>query len=206
MNVPGGRAGILDFGVAGAPLEPATISGDLHVFATFEGGALVAAIDGLGHGVEAAGAAGIAAEILRMNAGAPPAALVQRCHQGLHGTRGAVMSVASFDAADNSLTWLGVGNVEGVVLRSGATTPRHHGLTLRGGVVGYHLPTLHPVRLSLSPHDTLILVTDGIRERFADQLDASGSAEQIAQSILRLYAKGSDDALVVVARYRGTAS
>ena len=44
-----------------------------------------------------------------------------RCHDRLRATRGVVMSLASLDQERGILTWLGVGNVAGVVFR----TPVH---------------------------------------------------------------------------------
>ena len=60
----------LERGEAGAPLAGETRSGDLAVFAPFDGGALVAVIDGLGHGPAAADAAEAAAT--HSSATAPP--------------------------------------------------------------------------------------------------------------------------------------
>ena len=47
----------LERGVAGAAIEGEERSGDLAVFAGYDGGALAAVIDGLGHGDAAADAA-----------------------------------------------------------------------------------------------------------------------------------------------------
>jgi hypothetical protein len=50
--------------------------------------------------------------------------------------------------------------------------------------------------------DTLVLATDGVRGGFADEIQAFGEPRELATSILKRYAKGTDDALVLVARYR----
>src|SRR5207247_587433 len=71
---------------------------------------------GLGHGADAAAAARAAVAALDRHAEESVLPLVQRCHQALAGTRGVVMSVAFFDPSDHAMTWLGVGNVEGVLL------------------------------------------------------------------------------------------
>ena len=190
---------VVECGSAGAALEGE--SGDVHVVAPFSDGVLVAVIDGLGHGSEAAAAANEAAAVLQAFAGEPVAALIERCHEALHKTRGAVMSLASFDGRVSSMTWFGVGNVEGVLLH--AEGPRRDTVTLRGGIVGYQLPALRPSALPVSPGDTLIMATDGIRAGFVTDLTGEGSPQEIAQSILDRYGRGSDDALVVVARYLG---
>jgi hypothetical protein len=53
------------------------------------------------------------------------------------------------------------------------------------------------------PGDTLVLVTDGIRDDFAEQLTANGAVGPSAERILARYAKGTDDALVLLVRYTG---
>jgi phosphoserine phosphatase RsbX len=195
---------VVECGSAGAALEDE--SGDVHVVAAFPHGALVAVLDGLGHGPEAAAAARAAVSILEAHAGESVVALVERCHEALRKTRGAVMNLASFDARDSSMTWTGVGNVEAFLLRADrAARPAREAIVPRGGIVGYHLPTVRASVLSVSAGDTLIMATDGIRSEFSGGLDALGSPQEIAESILSRYARGSDDALVVVARYLGEA-
>jgi len=76
---------------------------------------MAAVVDGVGHGKEAARAARKAIATLDLSVGKSPVALFQRCHEQLRSTRGVVMSLASFNANDNTLAWLGVGNVEGVL-------------------------------------------------------------------------------------------
>jgi len=44
--------------------------------------------------------------------------LVQKCHEALRPTRGVVLSLALIDFQLGTLTWLGIGNVQGVLIRS----------------------------------------------------------------------------------------
>jgi serine phosphatase RsbU (regulator of sigma subunit) len=117
------------------------------------------------------------------------------------------MSLASFDARDSRMTWAGIGNVEAVLLPGGegAQPRRRETIALRGGIVGYHLPTLHASTLPVSPGDTLVMATDGIHGGFGDGLPAHATPQEIADSILARHARGSDDAHVLVARYLGAA-
>ena len=194
----------IEWASAGAALEGEVESGDVHVVAGFDGGVLVGVIDGLGHGPEAAEAAREAARVLEELAGEPLSTLVEQCHQALRKTRGAVMTLASFDERAATMTWIGVGNVEAILLRSGRADPStREGVALRGGVVGYHLPTLRESSLPVSYGDTLVLATDGIRSGFVAGLAGQGTPQEIADAILARYSRGSDDALVVVARYVG---
>jgi hypothetical protein len=201
------RTGAIEWGVATQTKEGQAASGDLQVVEAFAGGVLVGAVDGLGHGPEAALAAGLAASTLASYAGEPVAGLVRRCHAVLVETRGVVMSLASFSSSASTITWAGVGNVAGMLLRAGAADPsRRESLLLRGGVVGFQLPALSEDVLAVGPGDTLVLATDGVQPGFAEGLVLGPPPQELAERILAQHLKGSDDALVLVARFLGTAS
>jgi hypothetical protein len=111
-----------------------------------------------------------------------------------------VLSLASYDAPDRTLSWIGVGNVEGIVLRRDGSRQT---LLLRGGVVGYQVPELHASVVSVWPGDTLVFATDGIRRDFGWRLEPSEPPRRIADRILAGYATPRDDALVLVVRFFG---
>jgi phosphoserine phosphatase RsbX len=196
---------LVDWGVATLALEGEDESGDLHVVAPFDGGALVAVIDGLGHGPEAAVAARSAAGALERDSTQPVTELLERCHQELRGTRGAVITLASFNARAGTMTWAGVGNIDATLLRAepGNGRPRES-VMLVGGVPGHQLPSLRPNELPVWPGDTLVLATDGVRGGYLDLIAINGPPQQLADHLLSEYGKGTDDALVLVARYLGT--
>ena len=202
-----GASPLIEWGVATLALPGEAESGDLHLVKAVKRGVLVVVVDGLGHGVEAASAARAAVAALEQHANESPLALVQRCHRALIGTRGVVLSLALFAPADRSLTWVGVGNVEGMLLRAAGARfgPRRPALITRGGIVGSELPPMNVQVLPVAPGDTLIFATDGIKDGFAEQLPADATPQQQADYILTRHGKGTDDALVLVARYRGGA-
>lgn len=180
-------------------------SGDRHLVTPFPGGVLVAVVDGLGHGPEAAEAAAQAVRTLESHPEQPVISLVKRCHEALRGTRGAVMSLASYSARDSTMIWLGVGNVQGVVLRRPHKMPEgRESLLLRGGVLGTQLPPLTAAVVPVRWGDILILATDGIRSEFARNVIVTDPVKTIADRILTEHTKGTDDALVLVSRYLGT--
>jgi hypothetical protein len=194
---------VVDWGVAQAALGGHPKSGDCHLIMPFSGGVLVAAMDGIGHGDEACRAAETAAGILAARAGDNIIALLKRCHEALRGTRGAVMSLASF-SAEGVMTWSGVGNVEGLLLRADHAGPPRESLLLRAGVVGRQLPALQASVVPVTAGDTLIFTTDGIRGGFNSIAPLMHHPpQQIADQILARDSKGTDDALVLVARYLG---
>lgn len=201
-EVPPAPLPVVEWGWAGSALEPS--SGDLHVVTPFADGVLVALLDGLGHGPEAAAASAAAIPVLRKHARDSLLLIVQQCHEALRKTRGVVMSLASFRTSDSSMTWMGIGNVDGVLLRGQANRAQpHEAISTRGGVIGYQLPPLRADTLLVAPGDTLIMATDGIRSGFAADAPIGIASQEIAESILARFAKGTDDAHVVVARYLG---
>ena len=194
---------VIEWGVASLAMPGQSESGDRYVVHPSPNRVMVAAIDGLGHGPEAAKAADLAASILTQYAQEPMIALVKYCHDQLRETRGVVMSLAVINAVEGDVTWMGVGNVEGVVVRAAASAhPRQESLLLRGGVLGNQLPSLCASIIPIMRGDTLIFVTDGVHRNFADGVSVSDRPQLIADRILVKYSKGSDDALVLVARYQ----
>jgi hypothetical protein len=119
-------------------------------------------------------------------------------------TRGAVMTLASVNAIDNTVTWIGVGNVEGRLLRRPAANPEgDESVLLRNGLVGLQLPALQAAVLPLAPGDMLVFATDGIRMGFESGLNRAGPPQRLAEQILVQHFKGTDDALALVVRYVG---
>jgi negative regulator of sigma-B (phosphoserine phosphatase) len=198
---------VLERGEAGEPLAGEERSGDLAVWVTYEGGALVAAVDGLGHGPAAADAAAAAGDQFRLHAGEPPETLLRHCHEALRSTRGVVATVAWFDLETAELTWTGIGNVEGRLVR--ANRDRGDSVdspTLFGGVLGWSLPAVRLVRTTLAPGDCVVMATDGVAADFGSSLLPGASAPEQARRILESHARGSDDALVVAVRWCPEAS
>ena len=198
---------LIDWAVAQQVLKGQKISGDDYVVAAHENGFLIAAIDGLGHGPQAAAAAQIAASILKASPRDSAVQLLERCHEQLKQTRGVAMTLASFDKHLNSLWWLGIGNVEGALFRLNQNgVLSYESIVLRGGVVGYQVPSLRPALASIRPYDTIIFATDGIRSGFIKRLtpiNLSMAPQQLANHILAEYDKATDDSLVLVVRYLG---
>lgn len=163
---------------------------------------LLGVVDGLGHGIEAAEAADLAVQAITQNAGASLQDLVQGCHTALRRTRGVAMTLVLLDLQRASLSWIGVGNVEAVLVPA-EEDGRQQVPLLMGGIVGHQLPRLKVSQHPLSPGDLIILVTDGIDRAFAERVIESEDPQEIADALLENCRKGNDDALVLVVRYLG---
>lgn len=197
---------VIDWGMAVLSLTGQRQSGDAYAVKDWDRKCLAVAIDGLGHGEEAAEAARIAVETLISHAqgSADIISLVQRCHQSLAKTRGVVLSLALFDALKDTMTWLGVGNVDGLLIRADPqASPARESLLARGGIVGYQMPPLRASTLHIGRGDLLIFSTDGIRSGFQQSVNPEEPPQLIAEQILMNYGRKTDDALVLAARYIG---
>ena len=192
----------VDYGVATRPLHGELESGDLYVVIPRPYGAIVAVADGLGHGYEAALAAKVAVNTLTAHAHLPLPDLVKGCHEALLRTRGVAMSIASLEW--QTMTWLSVGNVAGLLLHadeSGKVTREH--VLMRNGVVGHRLPSLRAATQQICRGDLLIFATDGVREGFERAVRHDARPQETADHILAEFGKYTDDALVLVGRWNG---
>ena len=194
----------VEWSVAERTLPGEGLSGDCHLLIPRRDGMLAAVVDGLGHGSEAAAAAQAAMAVLKEHPEDPVISLVEHCHRALHPTRGAVMTVVVFNMNENTLTALGIGNVETVLLRADPVMhPPRESVLLRGGLVGYQLPPLHPNVFPVQVGDLVIFATDGIQANFSEQLNPADPVKQMAERILAQKFRGTDDGLVLAIRYLG---
>jgi negative regulator of sigma-B (phosphoserine phosphatase) len=192
----------LEWGVASRAIPGETVSGDSWLVEPVAGGALLAVVDGLGHGSEATAAAELAVSTLREHAGESVLSLIDHCHAALRTTRGVVLSLASFNESDASLTWLGIGNVEGVLVRSSAAAvPPRENLLLRGGVVGYQVSLPRAVMIPVAAGDLLVFATDGVQPGFEEDVSPGEAVQSCADRLLARHVKPTDDALVLAARF-----
>jgi negative regulator of sigma-B (phosphoserine phosphatase) len=200
-----GRVGPLEWAVTGKPLVGEQISGDDWVIAEFAGHALIAVVDGLGHGEAAAVAAQRALRVAARNAAEPLDRLLTMCHEALEGTRGGAMTLARIDVDTGSLEWLGIGNVGAYLIRVSTTGSMvAEAAMLRGGILGHTLPSLLKVRdTAMLPGDLLLMGTDGLGVGFEDTVDLSMPTTHLVVDLLDRCAKDTDDALVLAARNRG---
>jgi phosphoserine phosphatase RsbX len=195
---------LLEYGVASVTAPNHQESGDRHLVKTTSSGVLLAVIDGSGHGKDAAAAARLAAETVEAYPHEDVISLFQRCHDRLRTTRGASMSIATIDGTQNTLTWAGVGNTEGMILRFGSP-PRGFPdrLLHRPGILGYRLPSLQAPTLPIRPGDVIILTTDGIKPGFEHQIPAHQHLRIVANTISTAFSNPFEDSLVLAARYLG---
>jgi phosphoserine phosphatase RsbX len=195
--------GHVEWSSAGRAFPGEPVSGDLAVHVPLDGADVVAVIDGLGHGSEAAAAADCAREVIEQSPAEPIDALLASSHAALARTRGVAMTIASI-GGDGQMRWVGVGNVDAHVLRSdGQRTRRAASAVVYGGTLGYRLPVVRVSTVELEPGDLVVMATDGIASDFTEHVDIADPLDRLVATIVARCARPNDDALVAAARYGG---
>jgi anti-sigma regulatory factor (Ser/Thr protein kinase) len=188
----------------GAPKEGQIVSGDAWAHRWLNGALAIMVCDGLGHGDQANKAAVRAIECFNDSPWDTPTQAVANMNDALRSTRGAAAAVAIIDLAARRVHFCGVGNiVAGIV-----SDERAHHMVSHNGIVGaakrfvgfdYEWP----------PGATLMMHSDGLSSRWPLPRWSglwSRHPGLIAGIAYRDLARGTDDAVVVVARDHGTAA
>lgn len=191
------RSGTPDTGVVCRPISGEIACGDAWLVRGRGERILIAVVDGLGHGVDAAIAADAAIASIERTQSQPLAQIVQAAHGALRPTRGAALSVAELDAKTRQIRFAGVGNVGGVVMSSDTRT---RAFVNSPGIVGHTLPRVHELTYEWPVGGTVVLFSDGITARWhLDRYPALGGqrAPIIAATLARDYTRGRDDMTVL---------
>ncbi len=156
---------------------------------------LLAIIDGLGHGPEAAIAAQAAMDLLAAHASLPLADLFARLDARLVGTRGAAIGLVQLHG--HHLRHAGVGNTRALHRRGDAVAR----LPSQNGIVGGGAPARLAVNeLDLERGDWLLLYTDGIQESVhlpVELPEWRRDPATLCQHVLTHWHGGRDDAGVL---------
>lgn len=178
------------------PCYPEYVSGDSTLVRPLQGGMLLACIDASGHGKPAHALSVLLADHLRAVVHKDLACLLHQLHQRAVGTIGAAIAIAYLDMASNTLSLAGIGNIR---VRCIGPTP-WVGIC-RDGVLGERFPTPNVQHFALKADDVVLLYSDGIREAISHEIRTRvhlGTARHIAETVLRVGGKVTDDASCIV--------
>jgi hypothetical protein len=181
------------------------VAGDAWLIREGKGRAVLLVADGLGHGPEAAAAAGAARKYVWDNWEQAPADLIDGIHHALRSTRGAAAAVAVLNAASGVGVYCGVGNIACSVRAAGAS----RSLVSHNGTLGHSVRKIQDFSFPFPGGAVLTAWSDGINTRWS--LDdypglESRSPALIAGAIFRDHERGRDDATVVAVRNEAEAA
>ncbi len=201
VPAPPGQGLACEIAEINRPCYPEYVSGDSTLVLPQPGGVLLACIDASGHGKRAHALSVQLVEHLRSSAQQGHqdlAALLHQLHLRAVGTVGAAVALAWLDLARSTLSLAGIGNIR---VRCIGPTP-WVGIC-RDGVLGERFPTPDVQRFGLRADDVVLLYSDGIRETISPEVRTRmhlGAAQQIAETMLRVGGKATDDASCIVVK------
>lgn len=181
------------------PISGEEVAGDAWAFREREDGVTLIVVDGLGHGLMAARASAKAIAAFRGASESEPAAVLNRVHSALRGTRGAAVAVAYVDPAEGAIRYAGIGNIAGVILGDGKPLA----MVSHNGTAGLHAPRLQEFSYPLSGEVLIVMHSDGLATNW--NLDNYPGLRRRHPSIIAgvLYRDASrkrDDVCVVAAK------
>jgi anti-sigma regulatory factor (Ser/Thr protein kinase) len=160
----------------------------------------IIALDGLGHGPEAHNASEAAIEEFVKIKNATPAETIKILHQKIRNTRGAVGMVFHINMIANTIAFAGLGNISARIIGQ----DKNKNCISYNGIIGYIIPnTLNTNHISWQRHETLIIYSDGIKNRWdlshlPNILYRDGS--MLAAAIYKEFSRNTDDLLVIVVK------
>ncbi|MDP1823058.1 MAG: SpoIIE family protein phosphatase [Archangium sp.] len=175
------------------PFEGLTACGDAVVEARAQGWHLVAVIDALGHGPDAALSAHAARKAVEEAAGQPLASVFAAVHRSLDKLRGVVMSALLVEG--DQASFAGVGNVE-VFAPEGVSRPVTMAGTLGGGPYRFR-----SFALALEVGQRWALASDGIKAREGSALfqkHRQAPARELVDLLIDHAGRPHDDVAVMV--------
>jgi anti-sigma regulatory factor (Ser/Thr protein kinase) len=194
-------AGVVEIGAFGMPLAGEDESGDGWAVTCDAGSVTLLAVDGLGHGPEAAKAAAGAIGALAKVPAAHPAAVVEEAHQALRITRGAALAAGRIDLAADELRFAGIGNISAAVY-DGETRRQ---LVSHNGIVGHNMRKVQEFVVPCVPGSVCTMHSDGVNTQW-DLAAYPGLYQRnpalVAAILLRDFIRRRDDAMVLVVRRR----
>jgi anti-sigma regulatory factor (Ser/Thr protein kinase) len=173
--------------------------GDGWAVACDPAGATLLAVDGLGHGPDAARAATAAIGTLERSPAGSAQELVKHAHQALRLTRGAALAGARIDFGTDELRFAGIGNIAGWVIDDAG----RRALVSHNGIVGHNMRKVQEFALPFAPGALCVLHSDGIQTQW--DLDKypglqSRTPALVAAILMRDFIRRRDDAMVLVVR------
>ena len=173
--------------------------GDSWAFGRKSGAPTLFAVDGSGHGSQAAVAARRAVEAVEKSDQADSVRIMETIHRALAPTRGAAIAVARVDRPARLVRFAGVGNISAALISEGAIKR----MVSMNGTAGHVAPRVREFAYPFSGDATIILHSDGVSAKwdFAAYPGLAACRPSVIAGVLsRDFRRTNDDALIAVLR------
>lgn len=182
----------MKIGAAMRPKHGELECGDGYVVNWQDDGALIAVVDGVGHGHEAAAASRAVREYVKAHQDDSPGSLMWGLHKAMAHTRGAAVALVRMRPHGGEMTHSAIGNIEVVGLFQEEGNP-----LCTPGIVGYNVRRVVERVFSVHGGDLFVVHTDGVSQRFDLERYRHLGVQELAEAVLTDWGKGHDDATCV---------
>lgn len=190
------KKSVIETSVFSRPKPGFKNNGDAYFIKRYADHAIIAVVDGIGHGDKASEASGIAIKVIEDKFRDDLEQVVLTIHRKLHGSRGCVIGIVRMDK-EGKIEYLGVGNIRAQIY----TPELYKRLVSFDGLVGSNLRTLRTDSLTLNTPCLIVLHSDGVSSfNFEDKKIVYRPVMEIAKEAFEQHKKSSDDATLLVAR------
>lgn len=188
-----------DISAISVPKSGQVVCGDDWFVEDFQGKKVVLLLDGLGHGEGASEAAVKAVSVFINNVNLSVEDIVYKLHEGLKGTRGAVLAVALLDSVNKTIKYAGIGNICARIINNNLK----QNLISHDGIVGENVTIVQEYTYCWPEDSLLIMNTDGlVVNNFFDNYPGllNRSVSIISGVIYKDCVRGNDDSTIMVIR------
>lgn len=189
----------LPFGAICTPYKGEEVAGDTWAFKEVDSKLKFILADGLGHGLLASEASRLACEIYKEEA-MEQERMMQTLHLALRSTRGAAVSLADIDLRARTISFCGVGNVQGSIKGIGSAGKK---CINYNGTIGVQIRKIQSMTYPYEKGDVFVLASDGLSTHW-NLMDYPGILHRhpfvIAGVLYRDFFKNTDDVTVIVVR------
>ena len=190
----------LALGVVRVPKVNESVCGDDWRLTNYpSSAALLVVADGLGHGVAAADASGLAVRVASSGREFSAAEAMNATHGALRSTRGAAGAAALIAADHRSIRFSGVGNISACIVERGSVKT----MVSHNGILGHSARRIQEFEYHWPASALLVMHSDGVSGRWdLDDYPGLGSRDPsiIAAVLYRDFTRRHDDAIVIVVR------
>ena len=192
------RRPLVDVGGVSVPKAGETVCGDAWQVSHHADGALLAVVDGLGHGLQADEASNAAIATIDPRRNGNLAAHLQVMHEGLRHTRGAAGAMAQILPGKGLMNFAGIGNIAASIW--GSTVRRAVSIA---GTLGHEARQFREYSYPWEARAVAIIHSDGLGSHWS--LDEHRGLRQhdpavIAAALYRDFSRHRDDVTVVVGK------
>ncbi len=193
------RPSPIDVGVVSVPIKGEDCCGDGWGARKTGDSMLLMVVDGLGHGILASDAAREGERVFAYAHTDSPTPILQDSHDALKKTRGAAMAIASLHLERQLVSFAGVGNIGGYIVKPDTT----RGMASHNGTLGHHLHRIQEFSFPWDADSILVMHSDGLKSGW-DLKPYPGIWSKhpglIAGMLYRDFARDRDDVTILVAK------